>query len=217
MDAEGTAQWKDLLVRYNLVKQLLIETEEVDDEQNTNLQAYNELKATLDHCMRWVGVEFDYALPENVCKAERKSEEYRKAVGHLKRAFYDAADLLSMLYRKKIIDVLEPYDSDILTKCLPAYYSEYRLAIEKINTRIASYRYKKGHEFEDDFEVFAPYIEDLDKLRAIHHACIESLPAMEELRQEQKAKSRRQMVINCLSIGVGIAGIIIGVILTVLA
>ena len=44
----------DLTARYSWVKRIYIEAEESDSELATNLQPFNEFKATLDHLFRMI-------------------------------------------------------------------------------------------------------------------------------------------------------------------
>lgn len=110
--------WKKIFNLYNTIKWLYALCEETDPDLMTNLQPLNEFRTTLDHLMRLVAIE---KLSE--CKDKNATDEAKKLCSHLRRAFFDICDMISINYRNKIIDLLQDYSPEEINHALPTYYS----------------------------------------------------------------------------------------------
>ena len=202
--------WDKLCSYYNSIKTLYIDCEETDPELKTNLQPLNEFRAALDHLMRINTIEH---LGASVNFNTNIEEEAKKLLGHFKRAFYDICDTLSMNYRNKIIDILEKYDPETITKAIPDYYSNIRPDIERISADIAELRIEKGFSKTDPEVRMRNYKEIIDKLQSYYKQILNSTASLEELYKDklkQNASSKiTQVVIPIVAI---IAGSIVGII-----
>ncbi|HAL73870.1 MAG TPA: hypothetical protein DCM45_02110 [Clostridiales bacterium] len=77
----------DLTARYSWVKKIYIEAEECDPDLATNLQPFNEFKATSDHLFRMIEKILSAGGNTPNEPIERLRSEYRSIRGHLCRAF----------------------------------------------------------------------------------------------------------------------------------
>ncbi len=202
--------WEKIVAYYTSVKEYYILCEETDPELKTNLQPLNEFRAALDHLMRIVAIE-------NVNCSERKDansdEECRKLLGHLKRAFYDICDMLSINYRNKIIDALSIYDSEMISKALPNYYSEIRPQINLFSEKIANLREEKGFGVSSPEDRMCEYKDIINSLREYYKRIQEAVPSLEELRKE---KVKRKKYNWGIQVGIPAAGIIIGAVIAII-
>jgi hypothetical protein len=132
---------------YLHVKRLFLLAEETSPGFTDFLQPVFELNRAFDHANRVKAVEFglrdqDEDLPSESIEAYKK-DNYRKAIGHLYRAFFDTVDWLSMNLREAIVSEFEGFSHESIQAVIPEYYSEVRPAVEKANQEIATLRAKK--------------------------------------------------------------------------
>ena len=194
------AKWEKIIRIYTITKSLFIECEESDPELKTNLQPLNEQKAVLDHIIRMMYSSFypDYE--------EELESNYRKAIGHLCRAFYDVSDMLSINLRNKISELLYSYTSDEIRAALPDYYSVIRPEIEEINKDISAMRNKKGisikHDNVSDILMAEPenlgenefegYYEKILSLKKITESIKNAIPSLEDIHAKQSKTKKRE-------------------------
>lgn len=177
--------WNKICSYYNSIKSLYIDCEETDPELKTNLQPLNEFRAALDHLIRINAIEhLDISEYPNV----NAEEEASKLLGHFKRAFYDICDMLSINYRNKIIDILEKYDTETISKAIPDYYPSIRPDIEIISSNIAELRKEKGFSKINSEERIEKYKVIIDKLRNYYKKINSSIPSLEEIHKDGKKK-----------------------------
>lgn len=199
--------WEQIFNYYNSIKSLYIESEETDPELKTNLQPLNEFRAALDHLMRLVAIE------KLDCYQEQdSSEQADKLLSHLRRAFYDISDMLSMNYRNKIIDLLEPYSSEVISKALPEYYSKMKPDIEEMSLEIAKLRADKKFNKVSELEQLEKYKSIVTKLRDYYRTILKTAPSLNELHKEFTSNKKANRNDKIVSIAIAVAGIVIGVI-----
>lgn len=204
--------WEKIFLYYNNIKKLYIECEETDPELQTNLQPLNEFRAALDHLMRIVAIE---KLEQ--FKGKDLSSQAEKLLSHLRRAFYDICDMLSMNYRNKIIDCLELYSTDTIKTAIPNYYSEIRPEIEKISLQIAVLRANKAFDEDSEEKNLKDYMAIVSKLRDYYVLISERAASLKELDSEEKAREQQakketrltQIIIPTV---ICIVGVVVGVI-----
>lgn len=201
--------WEKLVNSYLRVKEYYILCEETDPELKTNLQPLNEFRAALDHLMRIVAIEHT-GLKANDVDSEL---EYNKLLGHLKRAYYDICDMLSINYRNKIIDTLEIYESEIIGKAIPDYYSKIRPQIEIYSEHIAELREEKGFGNEGAEKRMNEYQEIITNLREYYNTIQVALPSLEELRKKRISEKRQNIVSKFV---IPIAGVVVGAIIAII-
>lgn len=207
--------WALIFYRYFKIKELYIECEETDPALNTNLQPLNEFRAALDHIMKMMWSLYTEENPDEVLK------QSEKLLSHLDRCFYDVCDMLSVNYRNKINTCLEGFDTDIISKALPNYYSQIKSDVEEISGRIITYRSKKGMN-PGGTGNYEEYEADVKKLKEHYSAIRKVLPTMNEFkaqkleREAQAKKEKRNTEVRSYVIG-GIIGAvgsaIVGVVL----
>ncbi len=194
-------QWQDIVELFNSIKYLYSICEETDPDLCTNLQPLNEFRAALDHMMRIVAIE-------NLDGYEDKSadDEARKLISHLRRAFFDVCDMLSINYRNRIIDILEKYDSETIAAVIPNYYTEIKPDISDISETIASLRTDKRVK-SGDADVYDQYTEIVKKLKKYQDIVIRAESSLVEIQAQNNKKKKRDIVVSWV---IPIAGIVIG-------
>lgn len=205
--------WEEIFNLYNTIKWLYALCEEVDPELNTNLQPLNEFRASLDHLMRIVAIE---NLEEY--KDRDAVDEAKKLKSHLRRAFFDICDMISIHYRNKIIDILQNYNVEEIQSALPNYYSQVRPRIEKISEEISSMRTDKRFNGDKEEETAVEdYPKVIEELQGYYYEICGALPSLIEIRQKnvasEKEKEKKEFMTKWFFPIVSIvAGIVIGVI-----
>ena len=196
----SSVNWEKVISLYNAVKDLYALCEEVDPELNTNLQPLNEFRAALDHLMRICAINH---LDEY--KEQNAVDEFKSLYGHLKRAFFDICDLLTLHYRNKIIDLLEAYDKEDIQCAIPTYYSEIRPFVEKTAKEISivrtGSRFGKGDNFID------AYYSIIEKLSGYYSIVIKTEPSLIELKERRIKKEKKNQIIQIV---IPVASIVIG-------
>lgn len=187
---------KGLVDLYYTVKALYIRGEEHDPDLRTNLQPLNEFKAALDHLMRalvskYPDLQRDYGLRTAPSPSEVE-DEYRKARGHIYRAFFDTCDYLGIAYREKILTSLEGFSRETIMAALPTYYSEMRPRIDEIDSSIAAMRERKGQGNSDDLESDVDlYLDQLNELEQYVIKVRAAEGSLVELRRQEREEERK--------------------------
>jgi len=215
---EPCVDWQGIIEKYLLIKKLYIECEETDEELKTNLQPMNEFRHCLDHVLRLLAKEKDVKQDDLNSAGEEKM-----LIGHLRRAFFDVCDHLSINYRKKIIDILTPYDYSTITAALPNYYLKTRARIDEINSTIAKNRLDKGQNMQKDDALFDVYSNIVIELKDIYSDILQKIPALDEIHKRQQretlATEKRQNKWLKISLlvtgGIGILSIIATIIVAI--
>lgn len=196
--------WKQLIDFFNEIKWLYALCEETDPDLCTNLQPLNEFRAALDHLMRIVAIE---NLPEY--SGKDASEEARKLTSHLRRAFFDVCDMLSMNYRNRIIDSLEIFSVETINSALPTYYSTIKPRLFKIDEEIAKLRTETRVNGEDEQEAVTAYSKIIEDLKNYHTMVIDAMPSLNEIHQKTTMKNLfTQWIIPIGGLLVGAAGLL---------
>lgn len=150
IDEEFRSFWKKYNYIYKKQKELYILSEEYDKDLCSFLQPIKEQKDSLDHIVR-VYSNF-YKLGDN----SEYDEDYikknlDKAIGHIYRAYYDAADFLSVVLREKISANLNNFT---YTEIVSVWkdYETYRKKLIDFPDKMADLRLDKGVD-KDTFEI----------------------------------------------------------------
>lgn len=196
--------WDRIYSFYNTLKRLYAECEETDPELKTNLQPLNEFRAALDHLMRIVAIEH---LDEY--KDRNMEKEAESLFSHLCRAFYDVADMLAMNYRNKIVDALKKYNSDIIAKALPDYYSVIKPRIEELSLEIAELRTSKGFGKSKEEERVETYLRIVQTLRDDWKIVNKAQKTLSDLHNKNKVrKIMLNIVLPVAAFVIGIVGLV---------
>lgn len=123
-------------------EEFYIKAEEYSKDFATILQPIKEQKDALEHIVR------AYAV---ILKEKDKDEhsqnyiegELSKAKGHIYRAYYDTADIFTIVLRERISDYLSPFNYKQILSVWQEYEEERKFLVEA-NRDIAKLRIKKG-------------------------------------------------------------------------
>ena len=179
-----SVNWRQLVEFFNEIKWLYALCEETDPDLCTNLQPLNEFRAALDHLMRIVAIE---NLPEYGDKDP--VEEARKLTSHLRRAFFDVCDMLSINYRNRIVDLLEKFSVDTINSALPTYYSDIKPRIFKIDEEIAALRTETRVNVSDELEAVTAYAGIVEEMRNYHATVVGAMPSLSEIHKKTARKN----------------------------
>lgn len=124
---------------YSEAKVIIAYSEEIDIESKYNIQVWKELRDAFDHLLR--------AFVNKTEKIEQNAENYslvnlEKSYAHVYRACYEVAEGAAFSLKKNILDIVSPYNPSQLATVVPNY-SDDRILIEKINSKMTIYRNKK--------------------------------------------------------------------------
>jgi hypothetical protein len=205
MDVVSVEQWRTLVHRYDLIKELHIICEENDPELLTNLQPLNEFRAALDHLIRILAI-----VKLGITEYSAISQ-FDKLQSHLRRALFDICDMLAMHYQNKIIDIIKEFDTNTISMAIPEYYTEIRPEIESIRNRIAGYRKNKGNEGVEENDVNS-YHKDVLYLLNTYNIILQREPSLVELWREVTNKADSVQKKYRVSKAIGIVGIVVGVV-----
>lgn len=184
-------QWSKIIELYQDLKYVTLLAEEFEwDDFKDFLQPVLEQRSALDHICRAMSVEV--GMQNESDAGDYTSGNFEKAIGHLYRAFYDAADMLSMILREKIIDVVEGHDIECITAVCPEYYKELRPRLEQISTEIAGARNSKDIKVEAAIDHVKSYGNLLDELRILYIGILPKVPSLHEYTSKQKQALQKQ-------------------------
>lgn len=164
--------WNPICEVYFLTKHYLLLGEELSEDFDTFLQPVKEHRDAFDHIVRVYGSGFSKDLPKNL-DAYRESN-MQKALGHVYRAFFDAADYLSYICRKKIRLLLEGIEPAEIEKRYPNYRNT-KTMLSNVAREIAQIRGNKDVNTNGD-EIIGEvrhYQEILDRLIKEYEAIYE--------------------------------------------
>lgn len=182
MDQE---KWSTIIELYQDLKHVTLLAEELEFESfKTFLQPVLEQRSALDHICRAMSSEA-HMVEENVA-SDYVSGNFDKAIGHLYRAFFDAADMLSILLRGRVLDVLEGFDVECITAVCPDYFKEVRPRVEQISAEIAGIRESKDIKVKAAIDDVKCYDNLLDELRGMYNGLLTKVPSFQEYASKQK-------------------------------
>jgi hypothetical protein len=99
LDESLKQQFKQLIVFYGRVKELVIASERYDPDAELSITAFGELRNALDHVMKAESADYGFT-PADELNKHSLNEYYNihvgKARAHLYRAAYDAYDVISI-------------------------------------------------------------------------------------------------------------------------
>jgi len=203
-------QWKKLVQIHNYAKRLTLLGEEVDPEHEFALGPLIQQRDTLEHIMRAKACELGLAKPED-------PESYMitnmdKALGHAYRAFFDAADLVTILYREKLNSMVAPYTTACITAVIPTYYDKILPRTEEISEGIAKVRGAKDIANRDGLlEEVETYIGYVDELHGFYQAVVRAHSGLQDWsRKGRRAGIRNILVKLAIPIVVAILAFVLG-------
>ena len=176
-------KWKLIAEVHQHTKELLTLAEEISPGLKSFIPPVKEQRDALEHIIRAKAYELDLKKVDNQNYVE---DQIDKTLGHIYRAFFDAADYFCILMRKRIRNAVTQYDSEIIKTVLPNYYSEIRPKLENINLEISKIRQSK------DIAKKEGLIDEVEKYRQTtlelyeHAKAVEtSIPSLNELKRKK--------------------------------
>jgi len=166
----------ELLPLYEKVKLAILLTENFDEKREMYVAPMNQLRSALDHIFKAVSVE----------KPENCSYELKEAEEHMTRAGYDALELLAGSSGTSIINKLQPYDTETLTKIYPEYFTRIKPKIIEIQQGIAERRMERKADLDKSFSA---YFNEIAELVQISTAVDRIIPSLQEY-SDKKAKEK---------------------------
>ena len=211
--------WKLIVEIHQHTKDLMLRAEEFDSGLRTFIQPSREMRDELEHIIRAKAAELGIGKGGD---AAYITANLRKALGHGYRAFFDVADWLGMMIRKKVRELASEYSSACLREVIPNYYCEIRPNLEQIGKEIAEIRAHKDISRNSDIlEEVSHYKNQLDNLQTIYIDMLSKEPSLQEYSvkegSESKAGEARELVkirsSRIWDIGIGIvAGLVVAAI-----
>lgn len=155
--------WKGICQIYLITKHYLLLAEEISDDCDTFLQPLKEHRDAFDHIVRVYGNQFANEMKSDI--ESYRENNMKKALGHEYRAFFDTADWLSYICRRKIRLILEGKSKDeIMAKY--EKYDDLKSFLITVPAKIAEIRENK--DISDDEQELIGEVENyrnlLDKL-----------------------------------------------------
>ena len=162
------AHWNNICKIYFLTKHYLLLSEELSDDFDTFLQPLKEHRDAFDHIIRVYGYKMLEKKMDDIDKYQE--DNMKKAIGHTYRAFFDTADWLSYICRKKIREIVSRYNKEQISERYDKYEDVKKKLVE-IPKQIAQIRENKDLSDNESvlIEEVASYSEILDQLIGIYH------------------------------------------------
>lgn len=184
-----------LYALYNDVRRAVILAENFNEGRKMPIAPINQLRSALDHIFKAIS----NAKDPNQCDYELK-----EAKEHLDRAGYDALELLAGNLGAKILNRLNVYSSETITKVFPDYYSEIDPKITKIKQEVAILRSEKKISSDQSF---SNYFFQIAELIDIDKKVATFIPALDKFENKRKKENRRHWEITAF---ITVLGVIVG-------
>ena len=192
MDQDYQRLWLKALGLYGNLKQLLTLCEELGEEFKTFIHPMKEMRDALDHIMRAEDARRNHPQSQSSEIQAYSVTQMDKAVGHLYRGFFDAADWLALKLRQEVGRITRGYDNECLMAVLPEYYSKFTVDLRRVEKKIARMRSEKDIAKTNGaiIEEVDQYRQTINELLEIHDKVSSAVPALQEFKTKQD-QSRR--------------------------
>lgn len=181
-------KFNELSDLYSDVKEKIILAEEVYDKFPATLT--NEVRNSYDHIFR---IFFN----GNISNIDEVEKQFISASRHLKRAGYDACELIVGGYVAKTNEILHKYTFEELNITLGAKYSEIKIFLNDVSSQyLVEARSKKNLKthIESDIEIddlYPQFALIISKVVDIWKEATNYEPLLEECRNNLKQKSKK--------------------------
>jgi hypothetical protein len=149
---------------YAKTKRLILEGEERDTEQKSNIAVFNEMRAALDHIMQSIGV----GIAEESNSEDFIKNQIRKAREHIIRAAYDSLDGRGISIRIRISSMLRDLSEVSIAMSFPEYHSDYIPKIEELDEKIIESRSNRDNQGSNSEERIKKYENIIKEMESIH-------------------------------------------------
>jgi hypothetical protein len=206
---EETNNLREIVLLYKKVKKLMIEVEEWNDKK-AFAPTLLELRSSLDHQMRFYAYKFGYKTEVQENYSEKN---LFKSKGHLFRAGYDSLDYLSIEITESILERVEPFSTEAISKAIPEYFSKIRPEMDEISGVIADIRVEKDMDNKNSQD-FDRHIEAISRLRSYHTEIQTKINSLVEFEGKRKSEiqSASYRELKLLVEGAVIGGVVLLVI-----
>ncbi|MDR1978659.1 MAG: hypothetical protein LBQ42_07990 [Synergistaceae bacterium] len=172
---------KELICLYLEVKALALDVEECGEEHKSPLNVLTAYRDALDSIMSLLA---SHTGMEKDGSGENIQARYIAARGHLRRAFFDLCDLLSLIHREKIESIVDSYGTDVVERAIPDYYTKHFPFMLTCSEKIAEHRGTKGvHNVENTN--YESYVELIKKLSEISKEVQLKKPVLSKLQKSK--------------------------------
>jgi hypothetical protein len=188
MTANPDDLWIQLIQLHQCSKEIFLRAEETDSSFKSFIQPGQELKHAYEHIIRAQAAN----LKINNAGEQYAYDNLHKALGHEYRAFFDAADWLSISIRDKIIQSMAPYSNSCINSVFPEYYHDIRPRIERVSKEIAKIRVAKDISRNNDIlSEVGKYQNEINTLLDFVEEIPRQIPALEEFKSKELSEETR--------------------------
>lgn len=113
--------WNDFSYIQQATKRIYIMVEEYSEDLTFFIQPIREQRDALEHIVRALSVYYDPSSDITSEIEKQIQKNLSSAIGHVFRAFFDSADVLSVELRHEISQKLKKYSHKKITKVWPEY------------------------------------------------------------------------------------------------
>jgi hypothetical protein len=178
--------FKELFDEYVQVKKAIILLENLDKNHKIHIAPLNQLRSGLDH-----------AFKASVVEGAQFKHEIIEMREHIRRAGYDAFELLASILGLTIVNKLKWVSNKALETVFPEYYTTISSQLINIQVRLAEIRTDKNH-FESPF---TQYMKEITSIIEIYKKVQSKIPV---LREYDRKRIFGKIVSIIISIGVGV-------------
>jgi hypothetical protein len=202
--------WTQIVELQETVKDLVIWAEENNvDKLETFIQPIKEQRDALTHLCRAKAAELGLKEGEGDFTGYIQ-RNLDKALGHLYRAFFDAADFLCIILRERYYKTLSPYDAECISTVMPEYYQQISPRMESLTKAVSDHRSGKDVSKGAIMQTVQKYRETIKDILGLYKTVIEKVPALEDYRQRKKRAEKKdwkkQVILLLIGTGLGIIG-----------
>ena len=183
--------WSNIIRLQQEVKRLTTLAEENQLHSMEFIQPILEQRSALEHICRAKAAEV--GISKRASDREYIQKQYDKAMGHLYRAFFDVADWLGLTVKEKILDLVTPYDAEVIHDVMPEYYRDIRPRIESLVQEIAHIRSDKdiGQSSSSLIKQVGDYGDRVREIADMYAKLFPKIPALAECQAKcAQAKAR---------------------------
>jgi len=185
---ESTDQLQKLANLYGEVKLLVLYSEEVDRDSQSNIQVIKEFRDAFDHLMRAIIATTRNRVPDNANSKtldQYSVQNIDKAIGHVYRAAFDSLDGTVLSLKNSIHEDLGKYPLDVIKEVITDYW-EMKIKILELQDNIATHRNRKDIGNDINAEVFRNYVRDIETLKMFYKTICSAGPALDEAHSVYK-------------------------------
>jgi hypothetical protein len=183
--------FRNLYDEYILVKKATILLENLDPKHKIHIAPLNQLRSGFDH-----------AFKASVVDEKQFQHEIIEMQSHVRRAGYDAFELLSSILAQSVIGKIKWVSNKALEIVFPEYYTSISPQLTNLQVKLAEIRTDKDH-FNNPFN---QYLTEIVSLIEIYKKVSSMIPALKEY-------DRKQLLSKIITYGLTlISGIVIGII-----